>query len=82
LESPLLILGAAAMGVITVSLVELLNKTKLVKQDAAIGLVFRRCSAWPSSSFRAMPGGVHLDVDAVLLGELAFAPFDRFAVRA
>jgi len=25
-------------------------------------------------------GDVHLDTDVVLLGELAFAPFDRFAV--
>ena len=40
LQSPWLLLGAAAVGVLTVSLVELLNRTQLVKQDAAIGLVF------------------------------------------
>ncbi len=40
LSSPLLMLGAAATGLVTVWLVELLTQTRLVKQDAAIGLVF------------------------------------------
>src|SRR5512134_1018136 len=40
LNSPLLILGAAATGVLTVGLVELLNRTRLVREDTAIGLVF------------------------------------------
>ncbi|MFN2278959.1 MAG: metal ABC transporter permease, partial [Candidatus Promineifilaceae bacterium] len=40
INSPLLIFGAALMGVLTVTLVELLHRTKLVKEDAAIGLVF------------------------------------------
>src|SRR3712207_3635749 len=40
ITSPFLILAAAATGVLTVSLVELLNRTRLVKEDAAIGLVF------------------------------------------
>ena len=40
LGSPFLILGAAAAGVLTVALVELLRKTGLLKEDAAIGIVF------------------------------------------
>src|SRR5262249_45103686 len=40
LKSPWLLFGAAATGVLTVALVELLQKTRLVKEDAAIGLVF------------------------------------------
>lgn len=77
LESPLLILGAAGMGVITVSLVELLNRTKLVKHDAAIALVFPALFSVAVILISRFARGVHLDVDAVLLGELAFAPFDR-----
>ena len=77
LESPLLILGAAAMGVVTVSLVELLGRTRLVKQDAAIGLVFPALFSIAVILISRFARGVHLDVDAVLLGELAFAPFDR-----
>lgn len=77
LDSPLLILGAAVMGVITVSLTELLNRTRLVKHDAAIALVFPALFSIAVILISRFARGVHLDADAVLLGELAFAPFDR-----
>ncbi len=80
LDSPLLILAAAAMGVVTVSLVELLMRTRLVKQDAAIGLVFPALFSIAVILISRFAKGVHLDVDAVLLGELAFAPLDRVMV--
>lgn len=80
LDSPLLILGAASMGVFTVVLVEMLNRTKLVKQDAAIGLVFPALFSLAVILISRYARGVHLDVDAVLLGELAFAPFDRVSI--
>ena len=80
LESPLLVLAAAAMGVITVSLVELLLRTRLVRQDAAIGLVFPALFSVAVILISRFARGVHLDVDAVLLGELAFAPLDRVLV--
>jgi len=77
LESPFLILAAAAMGVVTVSLTELLMRTRLVRQDAAIGLVFPALFSIAVILISRFARGVHLDVDAVLLGELAFAPFDH-----
>lgn len=77
IESPLLLMGAAAMGVITVSLVELVNRTRLVKEDAAIGLVFPALFSVAVILISRYASDVHLDSDAVLLGELAFAPFDR-----
>lgn len=77
LTSPLLLIGAALMGVITVSLVELLNRTKLVREDAAIGLVFPAIFSIAVILISRYAGDVHLDTDAVLLGELAFAPFNR-----
>lgn len=80
INSPLLILGAALMGLITVSLVELLNRTHLVREDAAIGLVFPALFSLAVILISRYAGDVHLDTDAVLLGELAFAPFDRFVV--
>lgn len=80
LDSPWLILGAAVMGVITVSLTELLNRTRLVKHDAAIALVFPALFSIAVILISRFARGVHLDVDAVLLGELAFAPFDRMTV--
>jgi manganese/zinc/iron transport system permease protein len=80
LTSPLLILGAAATGVLTVSLVEVMHRTRLVKEDAAIGLVFPMLFSLAVILISRYAGDVHLDSDAVLLGELAFAPFDRFVV--
>lgn len=80
LSSPLLIAGAAMTGVLTVALVELIQRTRLLKEDAAIGLVFPALFSIGVILIARYAGDVHLDTDAVLLGELAFAPFDRFFV--
>ncbi|WP_129673948.1 metal ABC transporter permease [Candidatus Chloroploca sp. Khr17] len=77
LASPLLFAGAVATGVLTVSLVEMLTRTNLIKEDAAIGLVFPVLFSIAVILISRYAGNVHLDTDAVLLGELAFAPFDR-----
>lgn len=77
LNSPVLILLAALTGVITVVLVEKIQKTGLVKEDTAIGLVFPALFSIGVILIAKNANDVHLDVDAVLLGELAFAPFDR-----
>ncbi|MBO3096646.1 metal ABC transporter permease [Gelidibacter pelagius] len=80
LNSPLLILLAALTGVITVILVERIQKTGLVKEDTAIGLVFPALFSIGVIMIAKNANDVHLDVDAVLLGELAFAPFDRLTI--
>jgi manganese/zinc/iron transport system permease protein len=77
LNSPLLIVGAAATGVITAAAIEALSRTGRVREDAAIGLVFPVLFSIGVILIARHAGNVHLDVDAVLLGELAFAPFDR-----
>lgn len=77
LNSPLLVLAAAATGVLTVALIELLRRTRLVAEDAAIGLVFPALFSLGVILISRLASGVHLDTDAVLLGELAFVPFDR-----
>jgi manganese/zinc/iron transport system permease protein len=77
LNSPILILLAAFSGVITVFLVEFIQKTGLVKKDTAIGLVFPALFSIGVILIAKNANDVHLDIDAVLLGELAFAPFDR-----
>lgn len=76
--SPALILAAAATGTLTVLLVEMLNHTRLVKEDAAIGLVFPALFSIGVILIARFAGNVHLDTDAVLLGEVVFAPFERF----
>jgi len=80
LNSPLLILLAALTGIITVVLVEYIQKTGLVKEDTAIGLVFPALFSIGVILIAKNANDVHLDVDAVLLGELAFAPFDRLLI--
>lgn len=80
LNSPLLILLAAFTGIITVVLVEYIQKTGLVKEDTAIGLVFPALFSIGVILIAKNANDVHLDVDAVLLGELAFAPFDRLLI--
>ncbi|MEE9443466.1 MAG: metal ABC transporter permease [candidate division Zixibacteria bacterium] len=77
INSPFLVLAAAATGVLTVVLVELIQKTGLVKEDASIGLVFPALFSIGVILISRFAGNVHLDVDAVLLGELAFSPFNR-----
>jgi manganese/zinc/iron transport system permease protein len=78
LSSPLLIFLAALTGVITVVLVEFIQKTGLVKEDTAIGLVFPAMFSIGVLLIAKNASDVHMDIDAVLLGELAFAPFERF----
>ncbi|GAL65602.1 metal ABC transporter permease [Jejuia pallidilutea] len=80
LNSPLLILLAALTGILTVFLVEYIQKTGLVKEDTAIGLVFPALFSIGVIMIAKNANDVHLDVDAVLLGELAFAPFDRLII--
>ena len=80
LSSPLLVLGAAATGLLTVWLVELTHRTRLVREDAAIGLVFPALFSVGVVLISRHAGDVHLDIDAVLLGELAFAPFRRLVL--
>ncbi len=77
LTHPLLVLAAAATGVLTVALVEALYRTGRVKEDAAIALVFPALFSVAVILIARHAGGVHLDVDAVILGEIAFAPFRR-----
>lgn len=77
LSSPLLILAAAGTGVLTVFFVEVLQRTKLVKEDAAIGLTFPALFSIGVILISRFAGNVHLDMDAVLLGELAYAPLNR-----
>lgn len=77
ISSPLLLLMAALTGVLTVALVELIHKTGLVKEDTAIGLVFPALFSIGVLLIARAAGDIHLDTDVVLVGDLAFAPFDR-----
>ncbi len=80
LSSPLLIIGAAAMGLFTVILTEVLHNTGLVSEDSSIGVVFPLLFSIAIIIISKYAGSAHLDTDAVLLGELAFARYNRFVL--
>ncbi|QDU20853.1 Manganese transport system membrane protein MntB [Urbifossiella limnaea] len=76
-DSPWLFAGAAAAGLASVALVELLQKTRLVKEDAAIGLVFPALFAGGVLLASVYLRNTHLDADAVLLGHPDLATGDE-----
>ena len=80
LNSPLLLFSAAATGVLTVFLIESLLRSRLVPEDASIGLVFPALFSIGVILISRYAGDVHLDTDSVLLGELALAPFDQLII--
>ena len=77
MNSPWLIFGASLMGVVTVYLIEALQSTKLLSEEASIGVIFPLLFSIAIILISRYAGSVHIDTDAVLLGELSFAPFDR-----
>jgi manganese/zinc/iron transport system permease protein len=79
-DSPWLLVGAAAVGVLTVALVELLQRTRLIKEDAAIGLVFPALFAAGVLLASLYLRQTHLDVDRVLLGQPEYARQARWEV--
>ncbi len=70
-------IGAGAIGLLTVALVAWIQRTGLVKEDAAIGLVFPFLFALGVFMISRFPTTVHIDVDAVLFGEIAYVPLYR-----
>ncbi|MBK8899729.1 MAG: metal ABC transporter permease [Anaerolineaceae bacterium] len=73
LSSPWLIIGAALAGVATVVLTEAIYRSGLVKQDAALGLAFPLLFAVAVILVSRYVQDVHLDEDAVMVGEIGVA---------
>ncbi|RTR26023.1 hypothetical protein EJ104_09240 [Deinococcus radiophilus] len=69
------LLGAALFGLLTVSATEALTATGRLRADAALGLVFPALFALGVLAISLNFSGVHLDLDAVLYGEITYAPF-------
>lgn len=69
------LVGAALSGLLTVGLTALLTRSGRVKADAALGLVFPALFAAGVIAVSLNYSQVHLDLDAVLYGEIAYTPF-------
>ena len=72
--------GAAAAGLLTVTLVEVLKNTGRVGGESAIGIVFPAMFALGTFLVSKYFANVHLDTDAILYGNIEFASFDRLLV--
>ncbi|MGY6547998.1 MAG: metal ABC transporter permease [Roseinatronobacter sp.] len=72
LAGPVQLIGAAATGVLTVVLSEALARSRLVKMDAAIGLVFPALFAAGVLLISLYARDVHIHAESVLLGEIGF----------
>jgi manganese/zinc/iron transport system permease protein len=69
------ILGAAAVGVLCVLAIDALRSTGLIRVDASIGIVFPALFAIGVLGITTFASGAHIDLDATIYGEIAFAPF-------
>lgn len=75
-----MILGAGALGLLTVFLVELFQRTRRLKEDASIGVVFPALFSLGVILISRYASAVDLDLDCVLYGEIAYAPWDLLLV--
>jgi manganese/zinc/iron transport system permease protein len=73
LDSPWLVLGAAASGWIAVMIIEALHRRGGVREDAATGVVFTAMFALGLILLRLTASRVDLDPDCVLFGNLETA---------
>lgn len=80
INSPYIFMGAIVTGILTVMLTEYLTKTNRMYQDTAIGLLFPFLFSCAVLLINQYANNVHLDTDAIILGELAFAPFHRMYI--
>ena len=80
LHSPLLLLGAAASGVLTVLFTEWIIQTHCLKKDAAIGLIYPLFFSIGVILINYYARNAHLDLDMIFLGDLAYSPFNRIFI--
>jgi len=75
-----MVLGAGALGVITVLLVEMFNRSRRLREDASIGVVFPALFSLGVILISRYAAQVDLDLDCVLYGEIAYAPWDTLLI--
>ncbi len=80
LASPLLLVGAGFIGVLTVYLVEVIYSTKLISEDSAIGIIFPLLFSIAIIIISKYARNIHLDVSCVMLGDITFAPYNKLII--
>ena len=75
-----MLIGAAAVGVLTTVIIELLHKKAGLQEDASIGVTFTWLFAVGVILISAYTGQVDLDQECVLYGEIAYVPLDQIVL--
>jgi manganese/zinc/iron transport system permease protein len=73
--APVLFAGAMITALCTIWLIEKIIASKRLESDAAIGIIFPFLFAVATVLINLYAQNIHLDIDAVLMGELVFTPF-------
>ncbi|TCJ20760.1 metal ABC transporter permease [Rubrobacter taiwanensis] len=72
--------GAGVFGVLTAVLIQALRDTGRVREDSSIGIVFTALFALGVFLISKFASSVHLDLEHVLYGEIAYAPINPLVV--
>lgn len=78
-DSLFMLLGAAALGLITVFLIQLFHQSG-VQSDASIGVVFTALFAVGIVLISLYTRTIDLDLDCVLYGEIAYVPWNTLEI--
>lgn len=79
-DSWIMMVGAAAIGLVTVFLIQMFQNSG-VQSDASIGVVFTALFAVGVVLVSIFTRQVDLDLDCVLYGEIAYAPWDTLQIN-
>ncbi len=79
-SSPFIILGAALSGLLMVYLTELISRSKLVKTDASIGLVFPGLFSIGVILISMQMSSVHFHEHSVLVGDITLSALNNLVI--
>ncbi|HWV23150.1 MAG TPA: metal ABC transporter permease [Thermomicrobiales bacterium] len=74
------VVGATGAALLTVALVEALQRTRRIEGGEAMGIVFPAMFALGTVIVSRSFSNAHLDTDAILYGNIEFSSFERFAI--
>ncbi|MDR0453843.1 MAG: metal ABC transporter permease [Deferribacteraceae bacterium] len=80
IDSPAIVFSAGIVAIVAVLFVEKINKTRLAKKDAIAGIVHPFMLSAAVIIISMFASRVSIDIDAALLGELAFTPLNRLQI--
>lgn len=76
---PIMVIGAGLVGLLTAFLVETLHRAG-VQEDAGMGVIFTSLFALGVVLLTVFARNVHLDLEHVLMGEIAYVPWNQLEI--